>query len=268
MHIHLFKKCLFQVVKKRKIFFLLFFILHTQSLSAGVCSSSFERIYSKFIDNLQTPAHIRKVKKITGLTDAEIKDSVILDVGSFFTYNFAEYARTRIGAKEALVVNSFTDRPANVEHHLYDVPENRFLRMTPLTTEPKKASYEPAPFDPHQIREKLGGTLADITLSLSVIGTFNIVHTKLWMEQLTKVTKPNGLIIVDFGNHVRRSKFHQMSTFDFERILSQLKDEGLITHYEAQHTNHRFIITRLVDIHHHPSPSTTYWIINGSHTSR
>ena len=77
------------------------------------------------------PQHIKRVKKTTGLKDEEIKNSVILDVGSRFTYNFAEHVRTQMGAKEALVVNTFRDRPPNVDHQLYDVPEHRFLRMHP-----------------------------------------------------------------------------------------------------------------------------------------
>ena len=224
-------------------------------------------VLSNYINNSQIPTHIKKVKKITGLTDAEIKDSVILDVGSFFTYNFAEYARTKMGAKEAFVVNTFTDRPPKVDHHLYDVPEHRFLRMDPLTTTPQKTPYEVPPFDPPQIWEKLGGTFANITISLSIVGIFNPVHTKLWMEQLTKVTKSKGMIIVDFGNHEKRNRLHQMTVSDFEKILLQIKNEGLITDYAAQHTNHRFIITRLLDARF-PSSSITYRITNGSHISK
>ena len=219
------------------------------------------------MDFLYTPQHVRRVKKTTGLTDAEIKDSVILDVGSYYTYNFAEYARIEMGAREGLVVNTFRDGPTNVDHHLYDVPEHRFLRMYPLTTEPQKTPHETPPFDPAQIREKLGGTFADVTISLSVVGIFNPVHTKLWMEQLTKVTKPKGIIIVDFGNHEKRNRFHRMTVPDFEKVLSRMKDEGLITSYTAQHVNRRFAVTRVFDTRF-PSRSVTYRIINGSQVSR
>ena len=265
---YLLKVLRFKVRKTRNVFLLLCFILHTQPLSASACLNAFKKAYSKYIsDLLYVPQHVKRVKKTTGLTDEEIKDSVILDVGSFFTYNFAEYARTKMGAKEALVVNTFTERPPNVDHQLYDVPKHRFLRMNPLTTESPKTSYETLPFDSSQIREKLGGTFADITISLSIVGVFNIVHTKLWMEQLITVTKPNGIIIVNFGNHEKRNRYHRMTVSDFERVLLQMKNRGLITDYAAQHTNHRFMVTRLFDARF-PSSSITYRIINGSQDSR
>lgn len=267
MHIYLLKSFLFQVRKTRNVFLLLYFMLHTQPLSASTCFKAFKEAYSKYMSNLlYVPQHIKRVKKTTGLTDEEIKDSVILDVGSHFTYNFAEYARIQMGAKEAFVVNTFTDRPPKVDHHLYDVPEHRFLRMHPLATSPQKSPHEAPPFEPPQIWEKLGGTFADITISLSVVGIFNPVQTKLWIEQLTKVTKPKGLIIVDFGNHEKRNRLHQMTIPDFEKVLSQMRNEGLITDYATQHINRRLVISRLFDMRF-PSSSVTYRIINGSQTS-
>ena len=84
------------------------------------------------------------------------------------------------------------------------------------------------------------------------------------MEQLTKVTKPKGVIIVDFGNHEKRNRLHQMTVRDFEKVLLQMKNEGLITDYTAQHTNRRLAVSRLLDTRF-PSSSVTYRIINGSH---
>lgn len=266
MYFNLFKLFYSKKRKTGPVFLLLVFILHTQPLSASECVGAFKKAYSRYINHFQMPVHVKRVKKVTGLTDAEIKDSIILDVGSYFTYHFAEYARIKMKAKEGLVVNTFRDGPTNIDHHLYDVPEHRFLRMYPLATESQKTPHEAPPFDPVQIREKLGGTFADITISLSVVGIFNPVQTKLWMEQLTKVTKPEGIIIVDFGNHEKRNRLQRMVIPDFEKVLSQMKDEGLITSYAAQHVNRRFAVTRVFDARF-PSRSVTYRIINGSQDS-
>ena len=241
-------------------FFLLFYIiLHIQPLSASVCFGAFKRIYS----GLYVLQHVKKVKRITGLTDEEIRGAVILDVGSYFTYNFAEYARIKMGARDTLAVNVLTEKLPKVDYPLYDIPEHRLLRMYPLSAPPQEVSSEVALFEPAEIKKKLRGTFADITISLSVVGRFNRADTKLWLEQLTKVTKPQGIIIIDFGQHGQRNRFQQLSVSDFERILLQMRGQGVITEYKAQHKNRRFAVNRFIDPRF-PNTSITYRIINGS----
>ena len=196
-------------------------LLYIQPLSANICVRAFEKIHAKYVYSLHTPGHIKLVQRITGLTNEEIRDSIILDVGSHFTYNFSEHARIEMGAKAALAVKI-------------------------------------SPFKPSEIKEKLGGAFADITISLSVIGQFNMANISLWMVQLTKVTKPGGLIIVDFGKHYSKNPF-RLSVSNFERILSQMKNRGLIAEYTPQHKNHR--MARFMD-RRFPSTSTTYRIVN------
>lgn len=71
----------FETQKIKNILLFICFILHIQPVSAGVCSGVFKKAYSRYINYLQTPAHVQRLKRVTGLTDAEIKDSIILDVG-------------------------------------------------------------------------------------------------------------------------------------------------------------------------------------------
>ncbi|MDE0118990.1 MAG: hypothetical protein OXM55_03155 [Bdellovibrionales bacterium] len=260
-------------IRKTKIVFLwLCLVFYMQPLSAGLCIKAFRDTYSHYRIDLSTPSHIKKVKRMTSLSNEEIKDAVILDVGSHFTYDFVEYARINLGAKEALAVKTFTERPPGVDYTLYDIPEYRLLRMHPLLEDPLPDApmkdlilpylmtpVKIFPFKPSEIKEKLGGTFADITISLSVIGQFNLANIKLWMEQLTKVTKPGGIIIVDFGKHYSKNYLHRLSASDFERVLSQMKNQGLIAGYASQHTNHR--ITRFID-RRFPHTSTTYRVIN------
>ena len=58
----------------------------------------------------------------------------------------------------------------------------------------------------------------------------------------------------------------QVSTEEFEQILSQMKNQGLILSYEATHTNHtglRGILRSIVLPFPLFYPSVTYKIING-----
>ncbi|MDE0518979.1 MAG: hypothetical protein OXH36_05445 [Bdellovibrionales bacterium] len=255
-------------LKIKVIFILLCLLLYIQPLSANICVRAFKKIHAHYVYSLHTPGHIKLVQRITGLTNEEIKDSIILDVGSHFTYNFAEHARIEMGAKTALAVKTLTERPSGLNHALYDIPEYRILRMHPLfpltdredviSSYSQSAPVKTLPFKPSEVKKKLGGAFADITISLSVIGQFNMANISLWMEQLTKVTKPGGLIIVDFGKHYSRNPL-RLSVSDFERILSQMKSRGVIAGYAPQHKNHK--ITRFTD-RRFPNTSTTYRVIN------
>lgn len=110
------------------------------------------------------------------------------------------------------------------------------MKMHPLLTEfTEFFGQKIPPFQPEQIWQKLGRTYADITLSLSVIGRHNLQETEFWLRQLAKVTKDNGVIILDFGK--QGSKVENISRQEFEDILLRMKEEGTITSYEIQHAN-------------------------------
>lgn len=208
-------------------------VLYVQPLlaapSAPCIASFFQTVERQFLLHgySRHPESIRKVLALTGLRDKDIKDSVILDVGSFFTEEFVPYTKRKMGAKKALFVNPL---------YATDVPQHFFLQMYPLFTEFTEGFFgQIPPFQPEQIWQKLGGTYADITLSLSVIGKHNLQETKLWLHQLARITKDNGIIILDFGK--QGNKVENISQGEFEDILLQMKEQGIITSYEIQHTN-------------------------------
>lgn len=192
------------------------------------------------------PKSIRKTLALTGLRDKDIKDSVILDVGSFFTEEFVPYAKREMGAKQALFVGVLG----------IDVPQHFFLKMYPLFTEYTETGFfgQIPPFQPEQIWQKLDGTYADITFSLAVIGRHSLLETELWLRQLAKVTKDNGTIILDFGKHGR--KVENISREEFEDILLRMKKKGIIASYEVQHTNR--------DTGWYAETSVTYKLVKGA----
>lgn len=239
---------------------LLFILTTKQSLASvtdGSCARSFQTI-QEFVSrfNNPVPGYVKKTLKISGLTAEDIKDSIILDVGSRFTDNFVGYAQNEMGAKQALAVDFFKNAFPPI------VPEHFLLKMHPLigTNSP---NYPP--FEAYRIRQRLNNNYADITLSLSVIGKYSLQNTQLWLNQLTKVTKPEGTIIIDFGKHKQKG-IPQVTAKEFEEILSQMKKQGIILSYEATHTNHtglsgtfRSIILPFPLFY----PSVTYKITNG-----
>ena len=206
---------------------LFYSILYVQPLLAtpsGSCVPSlFQTVERQFLlyGYGRHPKSIREILALTGLKDKDIKDSVILDVGSSFTEKFVPYAKREMGAKQILFVNVSGQ----------DIPSHFFLKMYPLFTEFTDGGGffgSIPPFQPEQIWQKLGGTYADITLSLSVVGKHNLQETEIWLRQLAQITKDRGVIILDFGKHGK--KMENISRGEFEDILLRMKEEGIITY--------------------------------------
>ena len=174
------------------------------------------------------PKSIRRVLALTGLRDKDIKDSVILDVGSYFTEEFVPYTKREMGAKQALLVHGINS----------GVPQHFFLKMYPLfaklTNGGELFGFIP-PFQQEQIWQQLGGAYADITLSLAVIGKHSLPETEFWLQQLARVTKGKGVIIFDFGK--QGAEKENVSREELEDILLRMKEKSIITSYETQHTN-------------------------------
>lgn len=188
------------------------------------------------------PESIRRVLALTGLKVEDIEDSVILDVGSFHTEDFVVYAKKEMGAKQAFFVNILLSRP---------LPRNFFLQMHPSFMEGANSGFiEAPPFQPEEIWQRLGGTYADISLSLGVIGTESLWATEAWLRQLTKITKDGGMIIFNFGKHRRKIEYTDRS--ELEEILLRMENKGIIASYEVQHKNRR-----------RDDSSITYKIVNG-----
>ena len=242
---------------------LLFILNIKQSLASFTddsCAYSFQTI-QKFVSyfNNPLPDYVKKTLEISGLTAEDIKDSIILDVGSRFTDNFVGYAKNEMGAKQALAVGFLWNSSI--------VPEHFLLDMHPLITGENSNSFVGyPPFEAYRVWQRLNNNYADITISLSIIGAGNLQSTQLWLNQLTKVTKPEGTIIIDFGKHGEDTE--QVTAKEFEEILSQMKKQGVILSYEATHTNHTGLLSGILRLAALSFPllfypSVTYKITNG-----
>ena len=173
----------------------------------------------------RAPSAVQKTQKKAGLTDQEIEGSVIVSAAGAFSSEFMVYTEREMGAKKILILDWF-----NTE----DVPDQFFMHTHPLGLHNAPAGI--IPFHPSTVRQRLGGRFADITLSLSTFGKFNLGDTRLWLEQMIKITRPEGLVILDLGK-LGGKKIQEVTSAEFQYILSQMKTSGVISDWSAQHIN-------------------------------
>ena len=230
------------------------FLIPFPSAGAGFaikdCFNVFRSIPG-FRPSQRAPSDIREIQKIAGLTDQEIKGSVIVSAGGAFS-KFVVYAKREMEAEKVLILDWF-----NTE----DTPDHFFMHTHPLLGL-HNATAGAIPFHPSIVRQRLGGRFADITLSLSSFGKFNLGDTRLWLEQMIKITRPGGLVILDLGKH-GGEKIQQVTSAEFQDILSQMKTSGVISDWSAQHINHRFPGLNPVSF----DPSVTYRIVTSARPS-
>ena len=214
------------------------------------CFNLFRRIPG-FGKRRAIPSSVKETQKIAGLADEEIKGSVIVDVEGAFSEEFMFYAKKEMGAEEALILRAF-----KWGLKWGDVPDHFFMQMHPLISENSR-EWSFMAFHPSAVWQRLGRRFADIVLALSVFGKFNGEDARHWLEQMVKIAKPGGLVIVDVGK--RELGTEQMPKEEFESILSQMEASGLISGWSASHVNHRFSKYQFNPLHLHPS--VTYRIV-------
>ena len=208
----------------------IFFIFHTQQLSAANCHESFKNI-SRWHAFLSSSLSDKNVLRVTGLKSGDLKESVLLDIASGQTA-FVKHAMEE-GAKSALAVD-LIDRPDNI-------PENLYLQR------------DITQLDSEDITDRTGA-LADLTIALSVFGYLE-ADTELWLQKLTAFTRPGGRIILDFtvpqSSVVRNNlsfilnklKIGRITEEDakeliaFENFLHKLKVAGSIKGFRRKHKN-------------------------------
>ena len=219
---------------------------------AQECLSNFRRRVTEFQRRRAVPSAVRETQKIAGLKDEEIKGSVIVAAGSYFSDKFMVYAKREMGAEGVLILDLFKG----------NIPDHFFMPTHPLFTDGTQWGF--MPFQPSVIWQKLGGQFADITLSLSIFGKYSLDQTYFWLKQMMKITKPGGLVILDLGkrNGVEMEKVTQT---EFQSVLSEMETSGAISGWSAQHVNHRFAKYQVNPLSLYPS--VTYRIVTAKQPS-
>ena len=197
------------------------------------------------------PRRIWEAQKITGLTGQEIKGSVIVSAGGNTpTSDFVVWTAREMGARKALVLDMFQRR----------TPDHFFMWTHPLLTPqnpPRGTLQGMIPFHHSSIRQRLGGEYADITLVLSVFGQFRLADTKLWLQQMIKITKPGGLVILNL-----EKSSEKVTPAEFQDILRQMKTEGVVSAYSTHSTKFNNLLMATS-----PEPSVTYRIVTSNKPS-
>ncbi len=235
---------------------LFFLFFYTQAILANTCVNAFSRLSTfKTFKTLKTPKTVQRIQqsftrfpqevqnvlKISGLQPEEIEKLNILyavDTQHFPAETnhrtIVNYLRNVFGAKSAF---SLTDN--RLDH--------RTLSERTLTQK-----------EVNEIKAHLEENLSDITLA--VVREFedksstttrakdnNPSSMKQWLENLTRVTEPGGLIIINvskYGNN------NYISSQVFESILSQMQTIGAIETYTQYRTNrHSKTLSQLEPTH-------------------
>ncbi len=147
----------------------------------------------------------------------DIKGSVILGVGRFHSTGVVYYTLRKIGAGKVFFVT--TNRQRSVTRYLLPIDPS-LMQSTHITDKVIPA------FNSEVIRKRLGGSYADITLSLGAIGRLDLKQAELWLRQLIEATKNEGIIILDFKYYIddfndfnEKSSSH-ISLQEFQDVLS------------------------------------------------
>ena len=202
----------------------------------------FSGIFRKNPDFPRPPRHIQEAQKITGLKDQEIKGSVIVSVAGAASHEFAVYAARKMGAKKALVLEIFP---------FDEIPDHFLMRTHPLVTD---NSWGILPFHHSSVRQRLGEG-ADISLAFPVGAYIKLKYMEVYLEQMIKITKPGGLIIVNLEEQQDEAR-QQITPAEFQNILSQMENRGAVSAWSAHANNHRF--ANLLLPYSAPDPSVTY----------
>ena len=230
---------------------LLFLSFYTQSVLANTCVNAFSRLQTlktpKIVQKMQrlstharSPQEVRDVLNISGLKPEEIEGLNILNTAEIKSFPVIINDRTvitnngRIASYHRAIVNYL--RNVFGARSVFSLTENkldRALSERALTTR-----------EISRIKTQLGENLSDITLAVRKFEAKPLTDTatqgndpasmRQWLENLTKVTEPGGLIIINVS---RSGNNNHISSRVFESILAEIQTTGTIEAYAQHHAN-------------------------------
>ena len=222
-----------------------------------------DRCLSLFEPKPAPPPNGTKITKQTlALTQLEPQDfysAIVVDVASRGSGNFAYFARRRVRARKSLLIDP---EPELRRYSSREYQEGGFflLRMNPLLP-PGVHGFGPKNqpilgFDPNLVLQKLKGEKADIVFSLLRWDSAQ------YLEQLTQITKPGGLIILSVPAGRRVDYEHEISAFAVINDVPRIEEESINTplpeFQQIIKDMERENRIKIVKTHIQPTPSTLY----------